>query len=298
MTVASDRRATLSGLLAIVLWATVVGLTRLVTESFGATLGNALICTFASVALWATRRPGRLRDLPLRYLVVCGGLFVLYQICMGLSVGFARDAHQAIEVSIVNYLWPTFTVLLAVALPPKTKVGWVFAPGVLLAVAGVVWVIGGDAGLDPGRMATNLAGNPVPYALALAGALSWAFYSTLTPRLARGADGITLFMTASAVAGWALHLVGGGSLARVPTAGGIVALGVASVVIAAGYAFWNTGVLRGNLPLLASASYATPVLSAATASLLLGAALSASFWQGVVLVTVGSLLGWRATAHR
>ncbi|MOA50751.1 Aromatic amino acid exporter YddG [compost metagenome] len=65
--------------------------------------------------------------------------------------------------------------------------------------------------------------------------------------------------------------------------------------MAAGYALWNVGILKGNLTLLATASYFTPVLSTFFAALWLSTRLTASFWQGVAMVTAGSLLCWVAT---
>lgn len=294
----SVRKGTLIGLCAVVLWGALVGLIRVVSESFGATLGAALIYTLAAVVLWVIRTPRNVRRFPWRYVLVCGTLFVFYELCLGLSVGFATDGHQAIEVSILNYLWPTFTVVLSVALPPWRRLGWTFAPGVLLALLGVAWVIGGDAGLDPARMAANVASNPLPYGLAFSGAVAWAFYSVLTPRLARGSDGITLFFTGTAVTLWVVHLAAGVPSSTQPGTRGVVALIVVSCLIALGYACWNFGALHGNLTVMASASYATPVLSAAMASFLLGASLSWSFWQGVAFVTLGSLLGWWGTRDR
>jgi len=72
----------------------------------------------------------------------------------------------------------------------------------------------------------------------------------------------------------------------------------AGVAMAGGYALWNLGILRGNLTLLATASYSAPVLSSAFAALWLGAHLTAQFWQGAVLVTAGSLMCWQATRQR
>ena len=71
---------------------------------------------------------------------------------------------------------------------------------------------------------------------------------------------------------------------------------VAGSAMAAGYALWNIGVLRGNLTLLATASYFTPVLSTLFAALWLSTRLTMAFWQGVLMVTAGSLLCWRRRA--
>ncbi|EDV7047301.1 EamA family transporter, partial [Salmonella enterica subsp. enterica serovar Worthington] len=49
---------------------------------------------------------------------------------------------------------------------------------------------------------------------------------------------------------------------------------------------------------MAVGSYFTPVMSSALAALLLSSPLSFSFWQGAVMVCVGSLLCWLATRRR
>ena len=61
------------------------------------------------------------------------------------------------------------------------------------------------------------------------------------------------------------------------------------------------GMLHGNMETLALGSYATPILSTASGTVLLGVALGAPFWVGVILVVAGSLINvWidkRATKH-
>jgi drug/metabolite transporter (DMT)-like permease len=61
------------------------------------------------------------------------------------------------------------------------------------------------------------------------------------------------------------------------------------------YSAWNHGIQQGNLTLLATASYFTPVLSALLGSLWLGLTPPLAFWQGVAMITLGSLICWRAT---
>lgn len=56
--------------------------------------------------------------------------------------------------------------------------------------------------------------------------------------------------------------------------------------------------ISGNVTLLATLSYFTPVISTAFSSLLLSTALSFSFWQGVMMVTGGSLICWLATRQK
>ncbi|WP_079859224.1 hypothetical protein [Vibrio parahaemolyticus] len=57
-------------------------------------------------------------------------------------------------------------------------------------------------------------------------------------------------------------------------------------------------IVGGNMVFLATLSYFTPIFSALFSSLILGVTLSNSFWQGVVMVTVGSLLCWLVTKEK
>ena len=109
-----SKQATLIGLTAIVLWSAIVGLIRGVSEQFGATGGAALIYTVASALLLVTVGRTRVSQLPRRYLWLGGALFVGYELCLSLSLGYAHSGRQAIEVGMVNYLWPSFTLVAAI----------------------------------------------------------------------------------------------------------------------------------------------------------------------------------------
>ncbi|KAB7790149.1 drug/metabolite transporter permease [Bifidobacterium leontopitheci] len=111
-------RATMVGLMAILLWSLMTGLVRVVADSFGATLGSALIYTCGAALLLTFRRPAPLRTCPRIYLIVGGLLFVFYESSISLSIGLASSASSSVEVSLVNYLWPTMMVLLAAAFVP------------------------------------------------------------------------------------------------------------------------------------------------------------------------------------
>ncbi|POP47999.1 EamA family transporter [Superficieibacter electus] len=284
---------TLIGLLAILLWGSIVGLIRSVSENFGATGGAALIYSVASVILLFTVGFPRLSAFPRRYLIWGSLLFVTYELCLSLSIGYAHTGRQAIEVSMVNYLWPTFTLVAAIAFNGQRANVLIF-PGVLVSMLGIIWVLGGDKGLNIAEMAANIKDNPLSYGLAFAGAVIWATYSIVTAKFARGENGITFFFMLVALALWTKYLLGGGGAMNVSISS-IVTLVLAASAMGFGYAAWNIGILHGNVTVLAGASYFTPILSAALATLILHAPLSLSFWQGTAMVCGGSILCWAAT---
>ena len=110
----NTNRATLIGLVAVLLWSAIVGLIRGVSEHLGPTGGAAMMYSLASVFLLLSFGRVRLGEFPRRYLAWGSLLFVAYELCLALSIGYAGSARQAIEVGMVNYLWPTFTIVAAI----------------------------------------------------------------------------------------------------------------------------------------------------------------------------------------
>lgn len=286
-------KATLLGLLAILLWSSVVGLIRSVSEGLGPIGGAAMIYSVSAVFLLLALRLPNLRQFPRAYLILGSLLFVSYEICLSLSLGYANTRLQAIEVGMINYLWPCFTVLMALAFNGQ-KAKWWLLPGLLLSLFGIGWIMSGEGGWSPAQMLANVHSNPLSYSLAFAGAVIWAVYCNLTKKIAQGHNGVVLFITLTAVALWIKYAFSSesGMQFTLPVTLTLLCAGMA---MGAGYAAWNVGILHGNMTLLATVSYFTPVLSAVFAALVLDTALNASFWQGVVMVTLGSLICWRAT---
>ncbi|AOI77096.1 aromatic amino acid DMT transporter YddG [Burkholderia sp. NRF60-BP8] len=288
-------KATLIGLGAVLLWASVVALVRGVSESLGATGGAAMIYTVASVLLLFSIGFPDLSRFPKNYLLWGGLLFVSYELCLALSIGYASNARQAIEVAMVNYLWPSLTLVAAIVFN-KQRANLLVVPGVLLSMLGICRVLGGDRGLDPAGMLRNVADNPLSYGLAFFGALIWAGYCTVTARIADGKNGVTPFFMLVAAVLWIKFAIEGGGMTFSFHA--IVYLVLAASALGFGYAAWNTGIMHGNVTIIVGASYFTPVLAAAFAAARLDAPLSAEFWQGAAMVCGGSILCWLATRRR
>ena len=290
------QRATVIGLLAIVLWSTMVGLIRGVTEGLGPVGGAAMIYTLSGLLLLFTVGFPDIRRFPRRYLLAGAALFVCYEICLSLSLGYAATRHQAIEAGMVNYLWPGLTILFAILFNGQRTNGWI-VPGLLLCIIGVGWVLGGDSGLAIDDIIHNITSSPLSYILAFCGAIIWAGYCTVTRKYAQGNNGITLFIILTALTLWLKYAFS----AQPPmlfSGPVILQLVLVAVALGFGYAAWNVGILHGNLTLLATASYFTPILSSALAAFLLNADLSWAFWQGACMVCAGSLLCWFATRQR
>lgn len=289
-------KATAIGFIALLLWSAIVGLIKEVSAAFGATAGAAMIYSVASLFLLITMKWVPLSKFPKKYLFFGGFLMVAYELCLALSIGYTTNPRQAIEVGMVNYLWPTFTMIATVIFTAK-RASWLIIPGVLLSMTGIVWVLGGNKGFNILEMLDNIRVNPLSYGLSFLGALLWAAYCVVTIRSAKGVNGITLFFMMVAVVLWIKFLVSGDPFKMEFTFSAILYLVLAACAMGFGYAAWNVGILGGNVTVLAGASYFIPVLSSALSSLLLATVLEVSFWQGAVMVCGGSVLCWLATGN-
>lgn len=274
------------------LWSTAAGLIRSVSEVFGPIGGAALIYTVGAALLLVMLGRPRLRTTPRLYLVLGSALFVGYEVCLSLALGFANSRAQSIEVGVVNYLWPALTVLFAIVMNGQ-RARWIILPGSALALSGVVWVVSGD-GLSLSAISANVQSNSLSYSLALACAIIFALYCNITRRYAHGENLVTLFFVLSAGLLWLKYAFSQEVIAGFELRATLELI-AAAAAMAVGYALWNVGIIKGNLTLLATCSYSAPVLSSAFAAVWLGTALGAQFWQGTVLVTVGSLMCWYAT---
>lgn len=292
----ASQRATLMGLLAIVLWSTSVGMIRSVSELLGATGGAAMIYSVSAVFLCLVRGLPQVRQFPPIYLWSGGLLFVSYEICLALSIGLANSRSQSLELGMINYLWPSLTILLAIPINQQRFRLWLW-PGLALSLLGIIWVMKGDSPWTPQLLWHNILSNPLAYALAFTAALLWALYNNLTKRYANGKSGVTLFFMVTALVLWLKFSVTQplDSLHFSPRAVAEVLFMGASVAIA--YSAWNHGIQQGNMTLLATASYFTPVLSTLLAAAWLQLTPGLSFWQGVAMVTAGSLICWLATRN-
>ncbi|WP_312101551.1 aromatic amino acid DMT transporter YddG [Acinetobacter venetianus] len=287
------KKATLIGLVAILLWSLIVALIKDVSSHFGAVGGAALIYTLASIFLLVSVGWTQLRTFPKTYLIWGSILFVAYEVCLSLSIGYSDNNRQAIEVGMVNYLWPTFTMVAAIVFNQQ-KANLLIIPGFILSILGICWVLGGEQGFDLAGMLHNVQANPLSYGLAFIGTLLWAAYCTLTARIAKGVNGITLFFILVAIVLWIKYLLMGGGAFHFDMQSSI-SLIFAAAAMGFGYAAWNIGILHGNVTLLAGASYFIPVLSAFFSAIILSTSLAMSFWYGAFLVCIGSILCWIST---
>jgi len=317
---ASSSAATVLGILALVMWSTTVAFSRSLATALGVMTSPALIYSLSGAAgvawLLATGRWRQTVRLPRAYLFGCGALFVFYTVTLYLALGLAVTDRQAVEVGIINYLWPGLTLVFAVPILGR-KARWTLWPGIVLAFAGVALASAGTtdaswSGLVEDLHARgvpylqalaramvlawrgfveNFQARPVPYLLALAAGVSWPLYSNLTRKCAGDAPShaVPCFLLASGAVflllrpffqeetHWAAR-----------TAWELAYMALVPSLLA--YSFWDVAMRKGRIVLVAALFYATPLLSTWISCLYLGVPAGWSLWAGCGLVVAGALV--------
>lgn len=288
---ASQRTATLTGLAAILLWASLAVLTtatgnlppfQVLAVSFGiASLLGLARAVLRGAAGWRElRQPGVALALSTLALF---GYHALYFI--------ALKRAPAVEANLLNYLWPLLIVVFAGLVGGVTVRAGQWA-GTLLGLVAAALLVTRGHGLQVDR--AHVPG----YLAALGAAVIWAAYSVLNRRFADvPTAAITVACAGVSVLGAAAHLLFERTVA--PDAiqwQVLVVMGIGPV--GAAFWLWDHGTKRGDIALLGSLSYLAPLLSTL---LLVAAGRAQAHWIHAIAISLlltGAWLSVRASGPR
>lgn len=297
------RWATGGGVLALVCWGSTIAFSRSLTEQLGTVTGASYILLLSgglsTAHLMLDRRArGHLRRLPTAYWLGCGGLFVVYMVSLYLAIGLATGRQQVIEAGMINYLWPSLTLLLAVPLL-HSRARWTLVPGMGLACAGVALAMTQSGPFAWSLFAANLRANALPYVSAGTAAVSWALYSNLSRRWAGDGEGnaVPLFLLATGLALAAMRPFFA-ETAEWTLRAGVELAYMAAIPTWLAYVLWDGAMRRGNLVVLASLSYFTPLLSAVISCAYLQVVPGPGLWIGCLLIIIGAAVCSRSVVQR
>lgn len=275
------RTATIAGVCAIVLWASLALLT---TYTEGLPPFQVLAIGFGIAAVLGTVRAalrGRegwraWRAPPSALALSIAGLFGYHALYF-----YSLKRAPALEANLINYLWPLLIVLFY-GLLPGSRLRATHVLGALAGFAAAALLV-----LRNG-IAVDAAALP-GYLAALAAAVVWAAYSVLNRRHADvPSDAIVPACLGVAVLGASAHLAFEHTV--VPAAGQWIALAVMGLgPVGAAFFLWDTGTKRGDLGLLGSLSYLAPLLSTL---LLVVSGRAQAHWLQAVAVALLMLGAW------
>jgi drug/metabolite transporter (DMT)-like permease len=277
-----QRRATLAGVCAVVLWAALALLTtftqglppfQVLAMGFGIAgfLGTLHTALHGAAGWRAWRAPASALALGI------AGLFGYHALYF-----YALKHAPALEANLINYLWPLLIVLFC-GLLPGVRLRSNHLVGALLGLAAATLLVTRGQGID-----IDLSALP-GYLAAVGAAVVWAAYSVLNRRHADvPSTAIIPACIGVAVLGGIAHVFFEQTV--VPSAGhwlALLAMGIGPV--GAAFFLWDHGTKRGDIALLGSLSYLAPLLSTL---LLVLAGRAQPHWIQAVAIALLMLGAW------
>ncbi|SMH31164.1 EamA domain-containing membrane protein RarD [Azospirillum lipoferum] len=284
---ASDvRRATGVGALAILLWSSAALLTTLAGgvppfQLVASTFGLAFLTGTIGGLIRGRDVVGALRQPWPVWLVGVAGLFG-YHFFYFLAFHIAPGA--AVEVNLLNYLWPLFIVLFS-ALLPGERLKPAHVLGALCGLAGTALIVTGRGG------GLSLASENLPaYAAAFAAAVIWGAYSVLSRRFGNvPTEAVGGFCLVTALLGLLCHLAFETTVVPQGWAWlALLALGIGPDGLA--FFLWDHGMKRGDIRALGVLSYAVPPASTLLLILFGQAVGGWAVWAACALIGGGAVM--------
>ena len=250
----SSKSATVLGMGAILLWATLASLTVLSgrlppfqTTAIAFAIGGSVI----ALATAARGRAAFMKPTPASLALGFYGLFGYHALYFAaLKLAPPAEAH------LLNSLWALFIVLFAALLPGhRLRINHVL--GALLGLAAAALLVWSRIGADEVATSSRLG-----FAFALGCALVWSSYSVASRLLADvPSESLAISCLATAVLACLCSLVFETWTAPAgPTAWlALAALGAGPV--GAAFLLWDIGMKQGDTSLLGVLAYASPVIS-------------------------------------
>ncbi len=277
------QRGNLFGIFAILFWSTLASLGVMASNipPFQLTAMAFLVAFIIGLILWKKEGRGIIVHLkwPLKvWLVGVCGLFGYHYFYF-----LAIQNAPAIEANLINYLWPLFIVLFSAFLPNE-KLRWFHVAGVLFGFIGVVFLVSNRGSFN--FEAQYLGG----YFYAFIAALTWGAYSVISRFFAHiPTSAVGAFCGVTALLAFVCHLLFESTV--IPTLQEfiiIVFIGLGPV----GGAFfvWDYGVKNGDIQLLGSLSYFTPLLSTILLITFGLSKSSSTIWIACLLIVFGSMI--------
>ena len=260
----------------ILLWSTLTLL------SAGVSHLPAFFCAGVALCIGGLAGLYRFRDWrvpPTTFALGVGGIFGYH------ALFFLALRHApAVEVNLLQYLWPLLIVLLS-PLYLHHRLGAHHLAGAFLGLAGAALVLSG------GRLRLDLS-HLTGYGLALGAALVWSSYSLLTKRVRPFPTGaVGGFCLASGLLALGLHaLLPGPPVAVAPRDWlFLLLLGLGPMGLA--FFTWDAALKRGDPRVIGALAYLTPLLSTLMLVLFGGRHLSAASAWAMGLIVAGAALG-------
>ena len=284
-------QGTFAGIISCLIWSMAILLMNVLGEAFGPlrAAGLELGIAGAILTLSAYTR-GDLKRIGLHSPtchLVCGTFWILNLSLSWLAVSLVHSKGELLVTGLLNYLWPSLTLLLSIPILSKRATWWLL-PGMFAVLVGVLLV----------KLATAPEGathdlfthlNPWAYSCAVLDAIAWALYSNYSRKLSNpdGASAVPFYMLVGSV----ILIVANLSFAeeaREPHILDWLLLVGWSCAAAVAYLFWDVGMRFGNVVTVSTTSMLIPLLSTIITAYMSGHGISTMLLISAGLVVIGS----------
>ncbi len=246
-------RATLIGLSAVLMWAT-LGLFGAGSGKVPPFLLNALCFGISGLlALAYVAATGKLQRLKQPIKIWAFGTVGLF----GFHFFYFTAIRNAppVDANLINYTWPLLIVVFSAFLPGEhLKVHHVI--GTILGLVGAALLITGGDGIN------FSGGSAIGYGAAVLSSLFWSSYSVLSRRLGQvPTEAVAGFCLMTSLLSVVCHLLWEETVwpGNILEWGSVAALALFPVGLA--FFTWDIGVKRGDIQVLGAAAYSAPLLS-------------------------------------
>jgi drug/metabolite transporter (DMT)-like permease len=273
---------------------------------------KSILASLAAVIIWSSMTTLRIQVISLPSFLVLGVAFLIsgsislvyhkaWRIpLMTLMIGsggifgyhflyfLAFTLAPAVEVNLINYLWP----VLIVALTPLVLSGYKLHLHHLLGVG--LGLIGAALIVTGGSFQPQVSYYP-GYLLALGAAFTWALYSLLTKRLPTfDSSAVSVFTFISGILSLLFYFVSGGSIAQFTQFTRqeclfVILIGIGP--LGGAFFLWDYALKHGDPRTIGSLAFLTPLLSTLLLTLLGGIHLTISNVIALVLIVGGAVIG-------
>ena len=275
-------KGNISGVFSLLLWSTLASSTVLVKKipPFQLVSMSFFIAFFIGLVLWKKEGHGVWIHLKLpikNWIIGIMGLFGYHFFYF-----LALKNAPALEANLINYLWPLLIVLFSAFLP-GVRLRWFHIIGVLFGLFGVIVLVGAGKGFDFNMEYAK------GYFYAFLCALSWSSYSVLSKHLGKvPVSSVGAFCGVTAILALVFHLLFEPTV--IPSFESllvIIVLGLGPV--GGAFYLWDFGVKNGDIQMLGTFSYATPLLSTVLLVVLGLANPNSNIWIACLLIVLGSI---------
>jgi drug/metabolite transporter (DMT)-like permease len=228
--------------------------------------------------------------IPLMTLLIGSGGIFGYHFLYFMAFTFA----PAVEVNLINYLWPVLIVALTPLMLSGYKLHLHHLLGVGLGLMGAGLIVSG------GSFHPQVSYYP-GYLLALGAALTWALYSLLTKRLPTfDSSAVSVFTFISGILSLLFYFVSGGSIAQFTQLAGrewlfVILIGIGP--LGGAFFLWDYALKHGDPRTIGSLAFLTPLLSTLILIFVGGKHLTIFNVVALVLIVGGAVIGSTRVQH-